>query len=77
MAMEGYEVQDLLCRLSGLFTELSTSMRRLEASNASSLCALLSGRLGIFCGRTGSSDRRSYKAQTKYSPTAKAPKMGR
>ncbi len=78
MAMEGYEVQDLLCRLSGLFTELSTSMRRIESSNAASLCSLLSGRLGVFCGRLGGGDKRGFKSQgAKYNAAPKSPKMGR
>ena len=46
MAMEGYEVQDLLCRLSGLFTELTSSFRRNDLRNASTLCSMLAGAAG-------------------------------
>jgi hypothetical protein len=77
MAMEGYEVQDLLCRLSGLFTELNNSMKRNNLRNASTLCAMLAGRLGVFCGRTGGGDKRAYKQQVKYSNTMKPPMPGR
>ena len=77
MAMEGYEVQDLLCRLSGLFTELTNSMRRNDLRNASTMCSMLAGRLGVFCGKAGGSDKRSYKQQVTYSPTMKPPSMGR
>ena len=76
MAMEGFEVQDLLCRLSGLFTDLVQSMRRVHASNAASFCSMMASKLSVFCGRYGGGDRRSYKAQTQYSQTVRndAPK---
>ena len=76
MAMEGYEVQDLLCRLSGLFTELQQSFRKMEAVNAAGICGVLATRLGGFCGRGGGGDRRGFK-QNNPTPAHKAPRPGR
>jgi hypothetical protein len=76
MAMEGYEVQDLLCRLSGLFAELQQSMRRMDAKNAAGICAMLATRLGGFCGR-GGSNARGFKQQVTHTAAYKPPKMGR
>jgi hypothetical protein len=77
IAMEGYEVQDLLCRLSGLFAELQQSMRRLDAKNAAGICGMLATRLGGFCGRAGGGDRRGHKQQVTHTAAYKPPKMGR
>ena len=70
LAMEGFEVQDLLCRLSGLFAELTPAMKNGEEKNAATLCNILAERLARYCGRLGSGDRRSYKQQNQN--TAKA-----
>jgi hypothetical protein len=76
MAMDGYEVQDLLCRLSGLFQELVIPLRRLKADNAASLCNILQNHLRPFCGRGGGGDRRSLKTQSPQ-VKARAPSSGR
>jgi hypothetical protein len=70
LAMEGFEVQDLLCRLSGLYAELGPAMKGAGAKNAAALCMILAERLARYCGRLGSGDRRSYKQQNQN--TAKA-----
>jgi hypothetical protein len=69
MAMEGFEVQDLLCRLSGLFTELNNQMKAISADSAAALAGLFAKRLGIYCGRFGGGDKRGHKQQVQYSAT--------
>jgi hypothetical protein len=77
IAMDGPEVHDLLCRLSGLFAELQQSFRRLTAENAAGICGKMAARLGSFCGRAGG-DGRGFK-QTNPTPAhaPKPPRMGR